>query len=362
MKICLISVEIFAWGKYGGFGRATRTIGRELAKRGIDVCAVVPKREGQKSIERLDGITVYGFSPARPWQASNFLKACNADIYHSCEPSLASYLALKSMPHKKHMATVRDPRDFWDWKREFELPSLNRFQVIFNYFFENNVFVRRSIRNMNAVYAPAMDLIPKIKRIYQLHVSPEFLPTPVSIPSSTIKKAKEPTVCYLARLDRRKRPTLFLNLAKKFPNMHFIAIGKSRDKKWEAHLRRSYAGLPNLEFAGFVDQFTSNELNRLLSKSWIMINTAAREGLPNSFLEAAAAECAILSHVDTDGFASRFGYHARTDDFEDGLRFLMQNDRWRECGKKGYQYVRNTFEIEAAIKKHIDIYNQLMKR
>jgi len=136
MKICLISVEIFAWGKYGGFGRATRTIGRELAKRGIDVCAVVPKREGQKSIERLDGITVYGFSPARPWQASNFLKACNADIYHSCEPSLASYLALKSMPHKKHMATVRDPRDFWDWKKEFELPSLNRFQVIFNYFFE----------------------------------------------------------------------------------------------------------------------------------------------------------------------------------------------------------------------------------
>src|SRR5690606_27640366 len=26
MRICLISVEIFAWGKYGGFGRATRTI------------------------------------------------------------------------------------------------------------------------------------------------------------------------------------------------------------------------------------------------------------------------------------------------------------------------------------------------
>jgi len=34
MRVCLISVEIFAWGKYGGFGRATRLIGRELAKRG----------------------------------------------------------------------------------------------------------------------------------------------------------------------------------------------------------------------------------------------------------------------------------------------------------------------------------------
>ena len=33
MKVCLISVEIFAWGKYGGFGRATRIIGRELTRR-----------------------------------------------------------------------------------------------------------------------------------------------------------------------------------------------------------------------------------------------------------------------------------------------------------------------------------------
>ena len=37
MRICLIAVELFAWGKYGGFGRATRTIGRELVKRGIAV-------------------------------------------------------------------------------------------------------------------------------------------------------------------------------------------------------------------------------------------------------------------------------------------------------------------------------------
>ena len=37
MRICLICVEIFAWGKYGGFGRATRMIGRELVRRGRDV-------------------------------------------------------------------------------------------------------------------------------------------------------------------------------------------------------------------------------------------------------------------------------------------------------------------------------------
>ena len=47
MRICLICVEIFAWGKYGGFGRATRMLGRELVRRGMSVDAVVPRRKGQ---------------------------------------------------------------------------------------------------------------------------------------------------------------------------------------------------------------------------------------------------------------------------------------------------------------------------
>ncbi len=63
MRVCLISVEIFAWGKYGGFGRATRLIGRELARRGVEVTAVIPRRQDQKPVEYLDGIRVLGFKP-----------------------------------------------------------------------------------------------------------------------------------------------------------------------------------------------------------------------------------------------------------------------------------------------------------
>ena len=70
MRICLISVEIFAWGKFGGFGRATRLIGRELAKRGHEVLAIVPRRQDQGQVEILDGITVLGFSPWQPFAAS----------------------------------------------------------------------------------------------------------------------------------------------------------------------------------------------------------------------------------------------------------------------------------------------------
>ena len=359
MRICLISVEIFAWGKYGGFGRAARTIGRELVKRGVDVCAVVPRRKGQKAVENLDGIIVFGFPSHFPWKAKKLLKKCNADIYHSCEPSFITYQAIKAMSHKKHISTFRDPRDFDDWKMEFQQPSLNRLQVIFNYFFENNFLVRKCIKHMDGLYTTAHFLIPKAKKKYNLHINPIFLPTPVLIPKNT-EKAKIPTVCYLARLDRRKRPTIYLDLAKKFPSVKFFAIGQARDKQWDVHLKKTYANIPNLEFAGFIDQFRSNEHAQILKQSWIMINTALREGLPNSFLESSAAKCAILSHVDPDGFASMFGYHAKNDDFEEGLSFLLEKDRWRERGERGYQYVKKTFELNKSIQMHIDIYKELV--
>lgn len=360
MKICLISVEIFAWGKHGGFGKATRTIGRELVKRGIEVFAVVPRRAGQKPVEKLDGFTVLGFPPHFPFSAVSLFRECDADIYHSCEPSFGTYLAMQAMPHKKHVVTCRDPRDFQDWKMEFELPSLNRLQVIHNYLYENNFLVKRSIRRMDGVYTTAKYLVPKVRSIYGLKSDPVFLPTPVVIPEK-VTKSETPTVCYVARLDRRKRPELFFDLAGKFPHVQFIAVGKSRDKNWDAYLREKYSRTPNLRMTGFVDQFSSNLHTEILEKSWIMINTATREGLANSFLEASAHRCAILSFVDPDGFASQFGHRVEDDDFEKGLKGLLEMDRWKEKGQRGYEYVKGLFELDVSIDRHIRHYKDILE-
>lgn len=359
MRICLICVEIFAWGKYGGFGRATRIIGRELVKRGIEVFAVVPRRKGQKPLEELDGINILSFSPYFPFSAKDLYRKCNADIYHSQEPSFGTYLAMKEMPNRKHIVTFRDPRDFQDWRIEYELPSLSKLQVLSNYLYESNFFVKRAVRRADDVFCIAKYLIPKVKFMYCLKSDPHFLPTPVTIPDK-IHKALTPTVCFLARLDRRKRPELFLELAKKFPHVKFIVVGKSRDKKWDTYLRNTYSNLPNLEMPGFIDQFSSDLHSQILEKSWIMVNTSTREALPNAFLEAAAHKCAILSKVDPDGFASQYGYHAKDDNFSKGLDFLLENQRWKERGELGYEYVKETFEINRAVDQHLAVYEQIL--
>ena len=41
---CLIATELFAWGRHGGFGMCTRTIGKHLVERGVNVSLVVRAR------------------------------------------------------------------------------------------------------------------------------------------------------------------------------------------------------------------------------------------------------------------------------------------------------------------------------
>ncbi len=191
--------------------------------------------------------------------------------------------------------------------------------------------------------------------MYSLKSDPHFLPTPVSV-LDQVRKATDPTVCFLARLDRRKRPEIFFELAKKFPKVKFIVVGKAQDKKWDSLLGKAYSSLPNLEMPGFIDQCNSDkQLSRILEKSWVLVNTSAGEGLPNSLIEVAAYGCAILSAVDPDDFASQFGYHAKDGDFVKGLEFLLENQRWKEQEERVYEYVKGTFEVNRAIDKHITV-------
>ncbi|MBI1792695.1 MAG: glycosyltransferase family 4 protein [Chloroflexi bacterium] len=359
MRLCFVCIEIFAWGKYGGFGRATRSIGRELARRGVDVSAVIPRRADQRPLEMLDGIRVLGFEPGNFAQAFRLYRDADADIYHSEEPSFGTFVAQKAMPHRKHIVTFRDTRDARDWRIESDLPTLSRFQVWINRVYEDNFLVHRAVRQADARFAASYVVARKAQLKYRLRAEPIFLPTPVDIPEK-VQKADQPTVCFMARWDKRKRPEIFLELARQFPDVKFIAVGVSRNRVWDEALRARYADLSNLEMTGFLDQFDGQRHDDVLARSWILINTSAREGLPVSFVEAAAHRCAILSSVNPDDFASRFGYFAERDDFVNGLRFLLENNRWRASGEQAFQHARGIFAAPLAIQKHLEIYQALL--
>jgi len=142
--------------------------------------------------------------------------------------------------------------------------------------------------------------------------------------------------------------------------VRFVAAGKALDRRRDAMLREKYRNISNLDMSGFLNQFDDTSIGEIYEKSWVLVNTASREGLPNAFIEAAANGCAILSHVNPDGFSQNYGYHVKDDNFEKGLRRLLADDRWRELGEKGRQYVEQHFELEKAVDAHVREYEKLL--
>ncbi|MDQ3136104.1 MAG: glycosyltransferase family 4 protein [Gemmatimonadota bacterium] len=359
MHVCLICVEIFAWGKYGGFGRSARMLGRELVKRGVRVTAVVPRRKGQAPVETLDGMTVLSFPPNRPWDAEALFRQADADIYHSQHPSYSTALALDAMPDRAHLITFRDPKFFRDMLIELRYPSQSHLKSLLAWGYES-YRVRGAVHRATRVFACALDVGTKVRDGFALAANPDFLPSPIAVLAAVPRKSTRPTVCFVARWDRRKRPELFFELARARPDVRFVAVGRGQDTGYDAELRRRYGNLPNLEMPGFIDQFSGTALSDLLGQSWILANTAEREGLPTSFLEAFAHGCAILSRVNPDDLVRRFGEVVAVDAFADGLERLLANDAWRARGEGGRRYVHEHYELGNVVDRHLAVYREAL--
>jgi glycosyltransferase involved in cell wall biosynthesis len=353
LSVCLVATELFAWGRFGGFGQCTRTLGTALAERGVNVTVVVPRGERQAVVEELDGMTVYGFPLYEYPFTGPLYKRCDADIYHSEGLSWGSEIAVKTLPNRMHIITCQNPKSPEDWS------LVNRYYPIRRRAY-NLLYRRRlvdTVKRADAVYCQARHIIPKVKELYGLTAEPGFLPNPVRLPQRKYQKTAEPTVCFLGRFDGEKRPEMFFELAKRFPDVRFVALGRAHDEARDRRLRQLYSGTPNLELPGFV---TGQEKERALGSSWILVNTSVSECLPVSFLEAAAHGCAILSFHDPDGFASNFGYYVTDGDLDEGLRCLLEDDIWEERGERGFAYVSEVHELDRVVDLHLATYEALL--
>ena len=366
-RICLIATEFPGFGPYGGFGVLTRDIALGLAARGLDVFIAMPRKTGQKPVEQVDGLTIFsyptplyvGLGDALPY--AGLYRMIDADIYHSQEPSLGTAVAQVAVPHKKHIVTFQDPREIEDWRLEWAPQHPSRLDEL-RFWFHYQRGVGKAARRAHSRYCQAKYITEKAMRMYKLKEAPGFLPNPLRLSEIWNAKALHPTVCYVGRWDARKRPELFLELAAKFPNVNFVFAGAClNDPAKDDLIRQKCRALKNVEIPGWVN---ATERAMILDKAWIMVNTSTRECLPVSYLEAGAHKCAILSHCNADDFASGFGFWAERgdlDDYSQGLRFLLEKDRWKILGENAYDYVTQTHEYERVIDQHLHVYRRVLE-
>ena len=150
-----------------------------------------------------------------------------------------------------------------------------------------------------------------------------------------------------------KRPERFLDLARHFPEEKFVMICRPdiRDSDF-SRLRQKALALSNLEF---IEGAPFHETGRYYARAKVFINTSDAEGFPNTFIQAAQAETAILSwQVNPDQFLTRhqcgLACGGNMDKLCEGLRFLLEKERYLEIGQNGLKYCRQNHDIAALVK------------
>ena len=132
-------------------------------------------------------------------------------------------------------------------------------------------------------------------------IVPNFHP-PVT---EKLDKSGPLTVVWIANLKPWKRPEVFVRLAKGFSarkDTRFIMVGAAAappgKSAWQTTLMRSIESAANLEYLG---QKTHAEVNALLARAHVFVNTSTHEGFPNTFIQAWMREVAVVSlGVDPD--------------------------------------------------------------
>ena len=170
------------------------------------------------------------------------------------------------------------------------------------------------------------------------------LPNIMRLQSPPKEKSPTPSVVFLGRLDAIKRPWVALEIARRMPDVSFQFLGKN-------HFEGVWAPkeVPaNVELVGHLD---GPEKQERLAQAWLLLNTSIHESLAVSFLEALAAEAAIVSCQDPEGLASSFGRFVgrwngdgmdSVEAFVRAVRELVeQPDATRALGRAGREWVES---------------------
>ena len=323
IKLGIVCDEVFnpdIVGGYGGFGWLTRAIVELFLHNPTLGVEIVPIVAGAP--ERTTPTTVHGTRGVFPYHGGHALKRVQSvwslvreqvDLLLTVDYRPSYNFALKALPRTPSVMWIQDPRTPEDIIkcRSLQIPGqdgeepygadasgwgMSSFGVLHRW------RARFRVRDLFAISAPSLST--KTGAAFGVE-QPErilMLPYPVKPPSSLIVKSKEPTVLFLGRLDPVKRPWIYVEIARRFPKVVFLVAGT-------AHATGPGAWTPehvpdNVVFLGHID---GAQKERVISESWVLINTSIHEAMPVSYIEALQAETPVIGCQDPDQIASRFG-------------------------------------------------------
>ena len=362
VKVALLIDEFFGGANtpFGGYGfLARKYVAKYIPDNNIHIDVLLGKSKSLFRIKKYheDNVTLYKL-PKSPWLTKLWLKKQKYDIYLSIE--LTYDWVLKNEPDlaKKLVLWIQDPRPKSAWDNvidtmqsikdpSFFTPSI--YDAVNNWAKQDRVkFISQGV-SLNSL---AMELynLPQKTPI-------QYLPNPIELDLEynfdITKKKKQ--IIFLGRLEAQKRCWLFCEIAKRMPEYEFYVLGKfCRYKEDNERMLKQYmdGNIPNLHFVGHVDGKLKEQF---LKESRILLNTAIWEGIPISWLEALQYGTVLVSNLERENLAGRFGTCVgdilgdgfdQIDKFIPAIKKLMENDAlYTEKALSAINYIRETHNI-----------------
>jgi glycosyltransferase involved in cell wall biosynthesis len=179
-----------------------------------------------------------------------------------------------------------------------------------------------------------------------------------------IDKSGPLTVLWIANLKPWKRPEVFVRLAARMAEraaVKFVMVGAlGGNQAWQTSLMARIESTPNLVYLG---QKSHDEVNELLARSHIFVNTSIHEGFPNTFIQAWLRHAAVVSlDVDPDQVLAQqqVGIAAQSEaGLEAAVRGLIDDPEARAAfARRGFEHaaahhsLRNAQDLVALLDRY----------
>jgi len=159
-------------------------------------------------------------------------------------------------------------------------------------------------------------------------------------------------ILWISNFRKLKHPEVFLELARRFPDEHFIMAGAPFDRELYRQTEEQASKLDNIELLG---QVSFDHANKLFEEAKLFVCTSDTEGFPNTFLQSFSNGIPVLTTFDPSDIVKnhRLGMVADSPGVLTDLLAKFLNDRnlQSELSANAAKYFADNYSPRLAISK-----------
>ncbi|HKW13880.1 MAG TPA: glycosyltransferase family 4 protein [Candidatus Krumholzibacteria bacterium] len=346
MNVCVVSLNLAAYfdttprSKYGGAEVQAAFVARALRDQGVNVSLVVADLPADvrvpypvgSAFRSDDGLPLLRFFHPRMTGISDALARANADIYYQRNAGMLTGLVA-------HHARKHGRRFVFGAGSDTDFSFRD---VLIDGFRDKTMFMY-GLRRAHGVVT---------QNQAQLEAAQRALKAPVVTIPNGVLPVEQPSarvdgpVLWAGGLRDVKRPDLFVELARRFPQREFVIVGgpTTTSGAYAAEIQEEARNVSNLRLTGWLP---NSDVIREIAKAAVIVNTSSFEGFPNVYLEAWNYGVPVVSFNDVDGLLANEKLGALCsdlDDMEKKLRTLLDNpEEMRAAGERARRVISSRF-------------------